>query len=213
MQGSVQLKKTISAATMETDKPTKSYGAVEETDWKAGALSRQNQLDIVSMAETTMTPDEIELEMTKIQRLREVLVRRESELKFMIDDIQLCKEIMNLKQELQNLVDIPEKEKSNQQKQREDELIQKIQKLVQKRDFLVDDAEVERLREKEEDKEISDFLRIKLKPLDKVTRPVTISTDSVQEKKMEIPPSKPSITKTGMAILKDCCGTTQCSIM
>lgn len=35
------------------------------------------------MAETTMMPDEIELEMAKIQRLREVLVRRESELRFM----------------------------------------------------------------------------------------------------------------------------------
>lgn len=32
------------------------------------------------------------------------------------------------------------------EKQREDELIQKIHRLVQKRDFLVDDAEVERLR-------------------------------------------------------------------
>lgn len=40
----------------------------------------------------------------------------------------------------------PEKEKTKLQKQREDELIQKIHKLVQKRDFLVDDAEVERLR-------------------------------------------------------------------
>lgn len=40
----------------------------------------------------------------------------------------------------------PEKEKTKPQKQREDELIQKIHKLVQKRDFLVDDAEVERLR-------------------------------------------------------------------
>lgn len=39
-----------------------------------------------------------------------------------------------------------EKEKTKLQKQREDELIQKIHKLVQKRDFLVDDAEVERLR-------------------------------------------------------------------
>ncbi|XP_053327158.1 bMERB domain-containing protein 1 [Spea bombifrons] len=209
MQTSMELKKSLSA-TMETEKPMKSYGAVEETEWKAGELARRNQLDIVSMAETTMTPEEIELEMTKIQRLREVLVRRESELRFMIDDIQLCKEIMSLKQELQNLVDIPEKDKTNQQKQREDELIQKIQKLVQKRDFLVDDAEVERLREKEEDKEIADFLRIKLKPLDKVTRP-TAST--APEKKTELPPIKPSITKTGMAILKDCCGTTQCSIM
>ncbi|XP_040297577.1 bMERB domain-containing protein 1 [Bufo bufo] len=210
MQTSMELKKSISA-TLETDKPMKRYGAVEETDWKAGGLGRRNQLDVVSMAETTMTPEEIELEMTKIQRLREVLVRRESELKFMIDDIQLCKEIMSLKQELQSLVDMPEKDKTNEQKKREDELIQKIQKLVQKRDFLVDDAEVERLREKEEDKEIADFLRIKLKPLDKVTRPVASST--TPEKKTELPPTKPSLTKTGMAILKDCCGTTQCSVM
>ncbi|MEE6497555.1 hypothetical protein FKM82_002767, partial [Ascaphus truei] len=127
-----------------------------------------------------------------------------------IDDIQLCKEIMSLKQELQNLVAVQEKDKRSHQKQREEELIQKIQKLVQKRDFLVDDAEVERLREQEEDKEIADFLRIKLKPLDKVTRPVA---NSAPEKKAELPPTKPSITKTGMAILKDCCGTTQCSVM
>uniref|UniRef100_A0A8I5TTA8 BMERB domain-containing protein n=1 Tax=Pongo abelii TaxID=9601 RepID=A0A8I5TTA8_PONAB len=113
-------------------------------------------------------PEEIELEMAKIQRLREVLVCRESELRFMMDDIQLCKDIMDLKQELQNLVTIPEKEKTKLRKQREDELIQKIHKLVQKRDFMVDDAEVE--REQEEDKEMADFLRIKLKPLDKVTK-------------------------------------------
>ncbi|KAI5935811.1 bMERB domain-containing protein 1, partial [Manis javanica] len=62
------------------------------------------------------------------------------------------------------------KEKTKPQKQREDELIQKIHRLVQKRDFLVDDAEVEWLREQEEDKEMADFLRIKLKPLDKVTK-------------------------------------------
>lgn len=39
-----------------------------------------------------------------------------------------------------------EKEKTKKHKQREEELILKIHKLVQKRDFLVDDAEVERLR-------------------------------------------------------------------
>lgn len=37
----------------------------------------------VSMAESTMSPEEIEVEMARIQRLREVLVRRESELRFM----------------------------------------------------------------------------------------------------------------------------------
>ncbi|KAI5139914.1 Bmerb Domain-Containing Protein 1 [Manis pentadactyla] len=170
----------------------------------------QDQLDIISMAETSMMPEEIELEMVKIQRLREVLVRRESELRFMMDDIQLCNDIMDLKQELQNLVAIPEKEKTKPQKQREDELIQKIHKLVQKRDFLVDDAEVERLREQEEDKEMADFLRIKLKPLDKVTKS---PSSSRAEKKAEPPPSKPTVAKTGLALIKDCCGATQCNIM
>lgn len=40
----------------------------------------------------------------------------------------------------------PEKEKTAKHRQQEEELILKIHKLVQKRDFLVDDAEVERLR-------------------------------------------------------------------
>nr|XP_048289221.1 bMERB domain-containing protein 1 isoform X2 [Myodes glareolus] len=139
----MELKQSLSVH-LEAEKPLRRYGAVEETAWKAEGLG--SQLDIISMAETSMMPEEIELEMVKIQRLREVLVRRESELRFMMDDIQLCKDIMDLKQELQNLVAIPEKEKTKLQKQREDELIQKIHRLVQKRDFLVDDAEVERLR-------------------------------------------------------------------
>ncbi|KAF2976779.1 hypothetical protein EK904_009306 [Melospiza melodia maxima] len=127
-----------------------------------------------------------------------------------MDDIQLCKDIMNLKQELQTLVAIPEKEKTKMEKQREDELIQKIHRLVQKRDFLVDDAEVERLREKEEDREMAEFLRTKLKPIDKATQS---PTSSPAEKKAEPPPSKPTIAKAGLAIIKDCCGATQCSIM
>ncbi|KAK3557044.1 hypothetical protein QTP70_024261, partial [Hemibagrus guttatus] len=124
----------------------------------------------VSMAESSMTPDEIETEMARIQRLREVLVRRESELRFMMDDIQLCKDIMALKQELRKIAAVPEKEKSKKHRQKEEELIQKIHKLVEKRDFLVDDAEVERLREQEEDKEMAEFLRLKLMPMDKLAR-------------------------------------------
>ena len=40
----------------------------------------------------------------------------------------------------------PEKLKTKKHRQREEELILKIHNLVQKRDFLVEDAEVERLR-------------------------------------------------------------------
>lgn len=51
--------------------------------------SPAGQMD-VSMAESSMTPDEIEIEMARIQRLREVLVRRESELRFMWETQITC---------------------------------------------------------------------------------------------------------------------------
>ncbi|XP_043945106.1 bMERB domain-containing protein 1 [Protopterus annectens] len=213
MQSTMELKKSISATMDGEERAVRRYGAVEETEWQRQHLDR-NQLDIISMADMTMTPEEIELEMAKIQRLREVLVRRESELRFMMDDIQLCKDIMNLKQELQKLVEVPENEKTKKQKQREEELILKIHTLVQKRDFLVEDAEVERLREREEDKEMSEFLRSKLNPAEKITKPpVSASQEKNMVPEQPSAPTKPSIAKTGIAIIKDCCGTTQCSVM
>ncbi|XP_014881980.1 bMERB domain-containing protein 1 [Poecilia latipinna] len=199
----MEMKKSFS----DTERALRSYGAVSETAW----TTDKGHSD-VSMAESTMSPEEIEVEMARIQRLREVLVRRESELRFMMDDIQLCKDIMSLKQELRQIVSVPEKEKNKKHKQREEELILKIHKLVQKRDFLVDDAEVERLREKEEDKEMAEFLRLKLRPLEQKLK----ATPNSQKPKRQIPeppPNKPFITKSGAAIIKDCCGVAQCAVM
>uniref|UniRef100_A0A8D0AUQ0 Phosphoinositide-3-kinase, regulatory subunit 6a n=1 Tax=Sander lucioperca TaxID=283035 RepID=A0A8D0AUQ0_SANLU len=98
------------------------------------------------MADSTITVDDIEGELFKIERIRDVLVRRESELRYMMDDIQLCKEITRLKKELQKLVSIPDNDKSNEDRQKEEELLQQIHKLVETRDYLVDDVEFERLR-------------------------------------------------------------------
>uniref|UniRef100_A0A8C2X7Q3 BMERB domain-containing protein n=1 Tax=Cyclopterus lumpus TaxID=8103 RepID=A0A8C2X7Q3_CYCLU len=98
------------------------------------------------MADSTITADDIEGELFKIDRIRDVLVRRESELRYMMDDIQLCKEITRLKKELQKLVSIPDNDKSSEDRQKEEELLQQIHKLVETRDFLVDDVEFERLR-------------------------------------------------------------------
>ncbi|XP_019744894.1 bMERB domain-containing protein 1 isoform X1 [Hippocampus comes] len=202
----MEMKKSFSA----TERALRSYGAVSQTAW----TTDKGHCD-VSMAESTMCPEEIEVEMARIQRLREVLVRRESELRFMMDDIQLCKDIMSLKQELRQIVAVPEKDKSKKDKQQEEELILKIHKLVQKRDFLVDDAEVERLREQEEDKEMADFLRLKLMPLENKLKVKQIHQDPPKPKRqvLEPPSNKPFVTKSGVAIIKDCCGATQCSIM
>ncbi|XP_069561052.1 bMERB domain-containing protein 1 [Brachyistius frenatus] len=199
----MELKKSIS----DTERALRSYGAVSETAW----TTDKGHAD-VSMAESTMSPEELEVEMARIQRLREVLVRRESELRFMMDDIQLCKDIMSLKQELRLIVAVPEKEKTKTHRQREEELILKIHKLVQKRDFLVDDAEVERLREQEEDKEMAEFLRLKLMPLEQKLQ-VAQNPPKPTRHVPQPPPNKPAIAKTGVAIIKDCCGATQCAVM
>lgn len=39
--------------------------------------------DVVSMADSTVTVDDIEGELLKIERIRDILVRRESELRYM----------------------------------------------------------------------------------------------------------------------------------
>ncbi|XP_077460549.1 bMERB domain-containing protein 1 [Stigmatopora argus] len=201
----MEMKKSFS----DTERALRSYGAVSQTAWTMD----KGHCD-VSMAESTMCPEELEMEMARIQRLREVLVRRESELRFMMDDIQLCKDLMSLKQELRQIVAVPEKDKSNKDKQQEEDLILKIHKLVQKRDFLVDDAEVERLREQEEDKEMAEFLRLKLMPLENLKVKQTQPDLPKPKRQVSEPPlNKPYITKSGVAMIKDCCGATQCSIM
>ncbi|XP_041723325.2 bMERB domain-containing protein 1-like [Coregonus clupeaformis] len=181
------------------------YGSLECTKWNPDTSKTEE--DIVSMADSTITIDDIEGELFKIDRIRDVLVRRESELRYMMDDIQLCKEITRLKKELQKLVSIPDNDKSNEDRQKEEELLQQIHKLVETRDFLVDDVEFERLREREEDKEMADFLQSKFpKNLKKKGQvPARRLTSRAQQ-------TSSPFTKTGLSLLKECCGFT-CSIM
>lgn len=180
------------------------YGSLERTEWSRG--TSQPEDDVVSMADSTITTDDIEGELFKIDRIRDVLVRRESELRYMMDDIQLCKEITRLKRELQKLVSIPDNDKSGDDRQKEEELLQQIHKLVETRDFLVDDVEFERLREKEEDKEMADFLNSKFpRNMKKKGVPTRRAPSRAQ-------PAPSPFGKTGLTLLKDCCGFT-CSIM
>ncbi|XP_061767187.1 bMERB domain-containing protein 1-like isoform X2 [Nerophis ophidion] len=180
------------------------YGSLERTPWSRDNNKAED--DVVSMADSSLTADDIEGELFKIERIRDVLVRRESELRYMMDDIQLCKEITRLKKELHKLVSLPDKDKSNEDRQKEEELLQQIHKLVETRDFLVDDVEFERLREKEEDKEMADFLRSKFpRHLQKTGVPTRRVAPRAQQN------SSP-FAKTGLTLLKECCGFT-CSVM
>ncbi|XP_023287381.1 uncharacterized protein C16orf45 homolog isoform X2 [Seriola lalandi dorsalis] len=187
-------------------KSCQQYGALENTQVD-GATEKSNE-DVVSMADSTVTVEDIEGELFKIERVRDILVRRESELRYMMDDIQLCEEITRLKKELQQLVSIPDKDKTKEDRQREEELLLQINKLVETRDFLVDDVEFERLREREEDREMAAFLESRFP---KATAAKGASRDQTVASKPQ-QTSAPYLTKTGLTLLKDCCGFT-CSVM
>uniref|UniRef100_A0A4W5NT42 Zgc:171844 n=1 Tax=Hucho hucho TaxID=62062 RepID=A0A4W5NT42_9TELE len=189
-------------------KSSKQYGSLERTKLDGKAETKAEE-GIVSMADSTITIDHIEGELFRIERIRDVLVRRESELRYMMDDIQLCKEITQLKKELQKLVSVSDTDKSNEDQQREEELLQQIHKLVETRDFLVDDVEFERLREKEEDKEMADFLQSKFP---KTSKKKDVTEDRRMTSKAQQTSSTPFVTKTGLTLLKEYCGFT-CSVM
>ncbi|XP_033501635.1 bMERB domain-containing protein 1 [Epinephelus lanceolatus] len=187
-------------------RPSKQYGSLEKT--QVDEATEKSTEDVVSMADSTITIEDIEGELCKIERIRDILVRRESELRYMMDDIQLCREITRLKTELQKLVSIPDNDKSKEDREREEELLQQINKLVETRDFLVDDVEFERLREREEDREMAAFLQSKFPKT--LAAKGTLQDQRVASKSQQT--SAPFITKTGITLLKDCCGFT-CSIM
>ncbi|XP_028842457.1 uncharacterized protein C16orf45 [Denticeps clupeoides] len=172
------------------------------------APTSNGEEDVISMADSTITVEDIEGELFKIERIRDILVRRESELRYMMDDIQLCNEIIRLKKELQKLVTVPDTDKTNEDRQREEELLQQIHKLVETREFLVDDVEFERLREREEDKEMAEFLKAKYPKSSKQADPKKKQRAASSTQ----PSSSPFITKTGFALLKECCSFT-CTIM
>ncbi|CAG5897425.1 bMERB domain-containing protein 1 [Menidia menidia] len=192
---------------MENERKSSQQSGASEATQVDGPGERSGE-DVISMADSTVTVEDIEGELFRIERIRDVLVRRESELRYMMDDIQLCKEITRLKQELQKLVSIPDKDKSDEDKEREDELLRQLGKLVETRDFLVDDVEFERLREREEDREMAAFLQSKF------PKPLSGKGDLLNRKVVPKPqrPSGPFIPKTGLTLLRDCCGLT-CSIM
>ncbi|CAL8275050.1 unnamed protein product [Lota lota] len=190
------------------DSSSKSYGSVRQTEGD-GAADKTVDEDVVSMADSTITVDHIEGQLFKIERIRDILVRRESELRYMMDDIQLCKEISRLKKELQTLVSVPEQDKTPEARQKEEDLLQQIHKMVETRDFLVDDADFERLREKEEDREMADFLQSKFPR--KLGRK-GVCHNSKRASGSKEPRSTPFVTKTGVTLLRECCGFT-CSVM
>ncbi|KAK9535554.1 hypothetical protein VZT92_007929 [Zoarces viviparus] len=185
---------------------SKQYGSLEKTQVE-GAAEKSTE-DVISMADSTITTEDIEGELCKIERIRDILVRRESELRYMMDDIQLCKEITRLKTELQKHVSIPDNDKSKEDKEREEDLLQQINKLVETRDFLVDDVEFERLREQEEDREMAAFLQSKFPKT--LAAKGALQDQTVASKAQQTP--APFFSKTGLTLLKDCCGFT-CSVM
>uniref|UniRef100_A0A3B3RRA7 Major facilitator superfamily domain containing 6-like n=1 Tax=Paramormyrops kingsleyae TaxID=1676925 RepID=A0A3B3RRA7_9TELE len=188
-------------------KSPKRRESVESRNGLGGSANTEGE-DVVSMADSSITIEDLEGELSRINRIRDLLVRRESELRYMMDDIQLCKEITRLKRELHKLVSAPDAEKSSEDREKETELLWQIQRLVETRDFLVDDVELERLREREEDKEMADFLQSRF-PRSLMGKGISPSGATSSKERQS---SSPLVPKTGLTLLKECCGF-NCTVM
>ena len=58
------------------------------------------------------------------------------------------------------------------------------------------------------------FPHLCLSPVSPPRPPLSyLAAGSRAEKKADPPPSKPTVAKTGLALIKDCCGAAQCSVM
>ncbi|POI24188.1 hypothetical protein CIB84_012065 [Bambusicola thoracicus] len=66
---------------MEGNRTPPRYGSLESTRWPPPSTAPEDE--VISMADSTTTIDDIEGELFKIERIREILVRRESELRYM----------------------------------------------------------------------------------------------------------------------------------
>uniref|UniRef100_M3XKJ2 MICAL like 2 n=2 Tax=Latimeria chalumnae TaxID=7897 RepID=M3XKJ2_LATCH len=87
-------------------------------------------------------------------RKKQLLMRRESELVYLLKQQALEGEQVNVEEEYRRLASIPEKLKTDQDRVREEELLGKYLAIVAGRNAIIDGLDEDRLREEEEDLEL-----------------------------------------------------------
>lgn len=93
---------------------------------------------------------------------RRILLRKASELDYVLEDAILQEEYAENQKEMCKLTGMPEHEKTDLDKTREELLLRRMINIVRRRDRLLNDLDIERLREKEEDEEIKEeFKRLR----------------------------------------------------
>uniref|UniRef100_UPI00358DDB03 bMERB domain-containing protein 1-like isoform X1 n=2 Tax=Myxine glutinosa TaxID=7769 RepID=UPI00358DDB03 len=176
-----------------------SYGAMgtQSRPVRPGCNDKQAQVSVVNMADWSVSMHDVQEELVSIEALKERLIRRESELRYMVEDFQLCQEIVHLKMELKKLQLLPDEARPAWSRQREEELMSMVQALVDKRDILVEDLEFERRREQEEDRERASSAKRDVKR--NTNEPVTSGPSGTQP-----PVDKPSLARTSLEMLQYC---------
>uniref|UniRef100_UPI00358FD04D F-actin-monooxygenase mical1-like isoform X2 n=1 Tax=Myxine glutinosa TaxID=7769 RepID=UPI00358FD04D len=97
----------------------------------------------------------------KLVQERNGLIRFESELVILMHELELTDRQNRLKQQLQKLLTIDDKDKSEEQCREEEERLQELLEVVDQRDMLVNLLDNQRLLEKQEDQDLESALATK----------------------------------------------------
>ncbi|KAG1650104.1 MICAL-like protein 2 [Nymphon striatum] len=96
----------------------------------------------------------IEKELFNLKRQKNFILRRESELLYILQETILQEEYTKLKDEVHFLQTISNNEKAQDDQEREDAMVEQMISIVEQRNNMLLDIDIERLRENEEDAEL-----------------------------------------------------------
>jgi len=110
----------------------------------------------------SLTPyvEEMVLQLFELVNEKNELFRRQAELMYLRRQHNLEEEHAELEYQIRCLMLCPEKNKTDSDKAREEQLIQRLVEVVERRNEIIDCLEMDRLREKEEDRSVGTQLGI-----------------------------------------------------
>lgn len=97
----------------------------------------------------------VEDELFELQKEKNHILRRQGQLIYMLQDAVLEDDCARLREEVNQLAQIPDEKKSPKQLKREEKLVEEIVSIVHKRNTILEDMHIERMRENEEDEEMN----------------------------------------------------------
>ncbi|XP_045566540.1 MICAL-like protein 2 isoform X3 [Salmo salar] len=180
--------------------------SVNELERKGVDLEKQLR-SCEEEGEEDVVMDDLMVEWFNLIRNKQVSMRRESELVYIAKTQDLEEQQPSVEQELRRLMDKPERLKTSWDRRREEELMVKLVEIVNDRNAIIEGLDDDRLREDEEDEQLSKMMknlgqslhntsRISLPSITLIKPKVSPYTTGLGSVSLQLPLSEPAGEKT-----------------